>query len=395
MKKSFLSILLVLALLLLVLPFAQAEQETEVSLSDTLQAFTPPPMAAGIDSQMITDNAALESLPEQPVQKSETPSADGSVDIIITAVGDLTIGGDARKSGLSIFEKENEKQGGDPSFVMRNVAELFARDHMTLANFEGTLTTAPIPGNKKGNSFLFSAPPEYVKILQAGSIEAVSFENNHVMDHGEEGFRETAAEFDEAGVVWSSENHVGVFEAEGITIGLLSYQTFNGRYPDLFDKVPGQVQQAKAQYDIVIVSFHWGDELDYKPNTNQQKLGRLTIDAGADLVIGHHSHRINPIEKYKDRYIAYSLGNFSFAGNAKPSDMSTFFLQVKFNVKEETTSTVGFRIIPARISSKSDYNDFAPMPFTEQRLIDNVVNCLLSNGKGLEYAVEAYPLDWE
>jgi hypothetical protein len=75
--------------------------------------------------------------------------------------------------------------------------------------------------------------------------------------------------------------------------------------------------------------------------------------------------------------------------------MSTFFLQVKFNVKDDITSSTGFRIIPARISSKSDYNDFAPMPFTEQRLIDNVVNCLLSNGKSMEYAVQAYPLEWE
>jgi len=112
-------------------------------------------------------------------------------------------------------------------------------------------------------------------------------------------------------------------------------------------------------------------------------------------VLGHHSHRINPIEKYKDRYIVYSLGNFSFAGNNKPSDMSTFLFQIKFNVRDSGVTTDSFRIIPARISSKTDYNDFAPTPFTDQRLIDNVVNVLLSNGKGLEYAVDRYPVDWD
>jgi len=145
----------------------------------------------------------------------------------------------------------------------------------------------------------------------------------------------------------------------------------------------------------VIVSYHWGAELDYKPNENQIKLGRLTIDSGADLVLGHHSHRINPIERYQGKYIVYSLGNFSFAGNTKPSDMSTFLFQIRFNIKGAEVETDTFRIIPSRISSKTDYNDFAPTPFTDQRLIDNVINMLKSNGKGLEYAVDFYPVDWE
>ena len=78
---------------------------------------------------------------------------------------------------------------------------------------------------------------------------------------------------------------------------------------------------------IVIVSYHWGEEKDYVPNERQVPLGRATIDAGADLVIGHHSHRINPIEVYKGKYICYSLGNFSFAGNTRPDDMDTFIFQ--------------------------------------------------------------------
>ena len=112
-------------------------------------------------------------------------------------------------------------------------------------------------------------------------------------------------------------------------------------------------------------------------------------------MLGHHSHRINPIERYQGKYIVYSLGNFSFAGNTKPSDMSTFLFQIRFNIKGAEVETDTFRIIPSRISSKTDYNDFAPTPFTDQRLIDNVINMLKSNGKGLEYAVDFYPVDWE
>ncbi|MDO5022933.1 MAG: CapA family protein [Eubacteriales bacterium] len=388
MKKSYLAVLFSVLLCFTVL---SVFTEEEISIFDTLQ--NPPTEAPKqLQQEEVIQHDTSEDLPAISPPVELLP--DGSIPIVVTLVGDTTIGGDIRKGSKNIFEKEKEKQGGDPSFIIKNTKEIFAQDQLTIANFEGTLTTAGIPSNKKGNSFLFSAPPEYVKILTEGNIEAVTIENNHIMDHGEEGLKETTDTLDKEGIIWSAEDNMGTFETNGVKIGMLAYQTFNGRYPELFDKVPRQIEEAKATHDIVIVSFHWGDELDYVPNKNQQKLGRLSIDAGADLVVGHHSHRINPIEKYKGRYIAYSLSNFSFAGNTKPSDMSTFFLQVRFTVKNGQATTAGFRIIPARISSKADYNDFIPTPFKEQRNIDNVLRTLLNNGKKLEYAVEEYPLEW-
>ena len=124
-------------------------------------------------------------------------------------------------------------------------------------------------------------------------------------------------------------------------------------------------------------------------------LGRAAIDDGADLVLGHHSHRINPIECYNGRYIVYSLGNCSFAGNSKPSDMMTFIFQTKFKIKDGEIVGNIFRIIPSRISSRKDYNDFAITPLTDQSNITTVLNTMKSNGKSLDYKVEAYPLEWE
>jgi poly-gamma-glutamate capsule biosynthesis protein CapA/YwtB (metallophosphatase superfamily) len=382
MKKPLFLILVLI--LLLSASGGLAAQEEEVSLfaqpSPTPEATVSP------------DTDSPDVIPE-PTQQAVQQQADGSVIVTISAVGDLTFGGDVRKGGMSLFDKELKKQGGDLGFVTRNVRDLLAEDDMTFANFETTLTSALV--FKKGNEFVFSAPPEYVEILTQGSIEAVSFENNHALDHGQAGIDETTANFDEHGIIWSAEGHPGVFEAQGVKICLLAYQTFNNQYPRLYDLVPLDIARAKTQCDIVIVSYHWGDELDYAPNANQQKLGRLTIDAGADLVVGHHSHRINPIEEYNGKYIVYSLANFSFAGNNKPSDMSSFVFQMRFLVKDGLTTGQGFRIIPMRISSKSDYNDFIPTPFSDQRLIDNVINTMLSNGKRLEYAVTSYPVDWE
>ena len=402
--KSFLKswILMLLCLFLLCPSFCIASEEDEVSLF-TLMNTEQPKTAESTDAP----DEATKTLPdrvdpkenEADSKEEEQPPEtlpDGSVNIILTAAGDLTIGKNAHARGKSIFDKELEKQGGDPSFIMRNIREIFEADDLTLVNFEGTLTTTTnIPKNKRNNSFLFSAPPEYAKILPEGSVEAVSFENNHAMDFGKTGHKDTREAFDQAGVIWSTEDNPGVFNVKGVSIGMLTYQTFNGRYAELFEKVPRDVAAAKQKYDIVIVSYHWGAELDYKPNKNQIKLGRLTIDSGADLVLGHHSHRINPIERYKDRLIAYSLGNFSFAGNSKPSDMCTFILQVKFNVKDGKAKTAGFRIIPARISSKSDYNDMITTPFKERLQIESVISVLKGNGKKLDYAVDNYPIDWE
>ncbi|MGI6725163.1 MAG: CapA family protein [Christensenellales bacterium] len=386
MKRTGLLLLIFILLCLVPMSVALADEEISIYDLDPSLLATPAPPAADIYSTDPTQPPLATVQPERQFK-------DGSFQLVITAGGDMTIGGDVRKRGDSLFERELKKQGGDLNFLTRNVRDILLADDLTIVNFEGTLTNAPV--YKTNNQFVFSAPPEYVSILKDGGIEAVALQNNHVMDHGEAGLNDTKAALDSAGIVWSDAQNMGVYEVNGVSIAMLTYQQYREQVAELLVKVPQDVQNAKALYDIVIVSFHWGAELDYKPNRNQIELGRATIDAGADLVLGHHSHRINPIEFYNGRYIVYSLGNFSFAGNNKPSDMSTFLFQIRFNVKQNSIEPDSFRIIPSRISSRTDYNDFAPTPFTDQRLIDNVVNMLLKNSKGLQYAVDRYPVDWE
>ena len=334
-----------------------------------------------------------EVIEEVVTEKKEILDTDGSSMITITCTGDFTIGGDSRKR-KNIFEDELAAQGGNIHFTMQNMRETFLEDDLTLVNFEGTLTNSTyVPANKKENQFLFSAPPEYVSMLSENGIEAVSLENNHIMDHGEEVYEETQRHLEEAGIVWSNSEHMGVFEIKGIQIAMLSYLCID-RYDKLWDKVPADIADAKARYPLVIVSFHWGNELDYAPTNNQIRMGRLAVDAGADLVIGHHSHRLNPIEQYNGAYICYSLGNFCFSGNSKPSDMSSFVFQIRYRVKDGVCTARGFRIIPIRISSKTSRNDFIPTPYTSGSNIDSVLSTLRANGRKLEYAVAEYPLEW-
>ena len=288
---------------------------------------------------------------------------DGSVIVTISATGDVTIGGDRRKSGKNIFDKQLELEPSGLDFPFENTRAIFEADDMTLVNFEGTLTTTK---SKTKNSFSFAAPPEYVQVLTSGNVEAVSLENNHVMDHGNQGYQDTCDTLDSVGILHSGHLGSSIFTTEtGIDIGMLSYQTFNGNYANIYESIESDIQMLRdAGCELVIVSYHWGEEKDYVPNERQVPLGRTTIDAGADLVIGHHSHRMNPIEEYKGRYICYSLGNFSFAGNTRPDDMDTYIFQQRFRVYTDSgvVENEGFRIIPCSISSQEKVNDFKPTP---------------------------------
>ena len=238
-------------------------------------------------------------------------------------------------------------------------------------------------------------------MLSDNGVEAVSLENNHVMDHGEEAYEETKETLRSAGIVYSNSEEIGVFEVSGIQIAMLSYLCIDrydkpvGQYSNLYEKVEADIKAVKKQYPIVIVSFHWGNELDYSPTERQIKMGRLAADSGADLVIGHHSHRINPIEQYNGVYICYSLGNFCFSGNEAPSDMTSFIFQTRFKVtKAGDVSNTGFRVIPTRITSIRDKNDCIPTPVEDERLQTDIINVMKDNGRKLDYAVSEYPLEW-
>ena len=326
---------------------------------------------------------------------------DGSVIVTISATGDVTIGGDTRKSGKSVFDKQLEKEPSGLSFPLENVRSIFECDDMTLVNFEGTLTTTR---SATKNTYSFAAPPEYVQVLTSGGVEAVSLENNHVMDHGTAGYEDTCRTLAGAGILYSG--HLGscIYTTDtGVSIGMLSYQTFNGNYTNIYNSIESDIQALRdAGCPIVIVSYHWGEEKDYVPNERQVPLGRATIDAGADLVIGHHSHRMNPIEEYKGKYICYSLGNFSFAGNTNPADMDTFIFQQRFRVTADgAAQNEGFRIIPCSISSQEKVNDFKPTP-KEGEASNALVQRLLGLNRDFEKkfkstgvaAVSQYPTAW-
>lgn len=325
-----------------------------------------------------------------------TASQAEGVVVTISAAGDVIIGADVRKE-KNVFEEELARQGGDLTFPWRNVRDLLLADDLTIVNLECALTDAPIAADRMSHSYVFAAPPSYAVTFVGSGVEAVALENNHVMDHGEQGYADTCAALDGVGVLYSG--HLGpcvYTTASGVRVGMLSYQTFDGRYADIYEQMPGDIEALRAQgCQIVVVSYHWGDENEYTPNARQVPLGRATVDAGADLVLGHHSHRINPIELYEGKYICYSLANFSFAGNVRPSDRDTFIFQLRLRVLPDgTVENEDMRIVPCCVSSVEGYSDFIPTPYGPEDAA-RVAQRLVELGDGLEYALDAYPLEWD
>ena len=362
-RRFFRVFSLLLTFTLLAGAFALAEEDVSITIYDNQGNVVAGEGAATAPEDGETAAEEPELTPE-PTRDPALPvyEVDGSILLTLSFTGDVTIGSNVQASS-SIFEKELKKQKGDITFPFRNVRDIFLADDMTMVNFEGTLTTAGKNPKKRDYSFLFRADPSYVAMLPAGGIDTVSFENNHADDMGEEGLKETKETLLAAGIPYASEDEPAILTVKGVKIGSLAYQTFDGRHDELMEKVPGDIAALRAQgCEFIVVSYHWGAEKDYSPNDNQVRLGRATIDAGADLVVGHHSHRINPIEYYNGKYICYSLGNFSFAGNNKPDDMSTYIFQLRVRVRDGVASSEEFKIIPCRISSRTDYNDFAPTP---------------------------------
>ena len=117
--------------------------------------------------------------------------------------------------------------------------------------------------------------------------------------------------------------------------------------------------------------------------------------------IGNHSHRIQPVENYLGKFICYSLGNFCFAGNSKPSDMSSIIFQIRYRVKDGNVSYKDFRIIPIRISSNNKQNDFIPtvldVSTSDGAAVDAILNVLTSkdNAKDLTDPVTDFPLKFQ
>lgn len=296
-------------------------------------------------------------------QQTPTPTpVVKETNIILSAAGDCTIGTDEKFSKATSLPAIVQKNGGSSSYLFSNVSQIFEEDDLTIVNLETTFTTSTVKKDKgTGRVFHFKGDPSLAESLVEASIEGVNLSNNHIYDYGTKGFNDTISTLKNHNISYFGEGNKWIKEVNGIKFGFLGYQGWVAS-KELMNKIKKDIETIEPEVDVIITSFHWGEEGSYKPNNTQVTLAHYAIDNGADLVIGHHPHVIQGVEKYKDRYINYSLGNFCFGGNSNPKDKDTFIFQADFKFKENKLVSIGAKAIPCSVSSVPNTNDYKPTP---------------------------------
>lgn len=276
-----------------------------------------------------TTPAALPAGVSPPESQSATERSGTGVPIKVIAVGDIMLDGTARP-----VLGEN---GYDYPFAQ--VKRYFAGAQVVFGNLEGPLTERGAPEQDK--TYVFRSPPQKVsQALKDAGFNVVSLANNHTLDYGAEGLMQTMEALDAAGIAHagagatlSQARQPVIVQAGGKRIAILAYSlTLPESFYAQANKagtafgheavVRHDIAAARRQADIVLVSFHWGQEGKTALRDYQVQLGHAAIDAGAAAVIGHHPHILQAVEHYKDGVILYSLGNFTFGSYSKDAKVS-------------------------------------------------------------------------
>ena len=258
-------------------------------------------------------------------------------------------------------------QHNDWRWPFLNVADILKEADLVFGNLESVISDK---GEKKGSVYSFRADPKTMEGLVFAGIDVVSVVNNHSMDYGAEAFLDSLERLKEVGIAYVG-GDITKLEAEtvvvkvvkGIKIGMVAYTTKGSSLWQAGESSPGiswmdsarlsqlkkDIEEAKLYSDILVVSLHFGEEYQKEPSAEQQLLSRAAIEAGADLVIGHHPHVVQPIEQYKDGWIAYSLGNFIFDQGFSPETMEGMALKVELDENKIAS------VIPLKVDISKEF----------------------------------------
>lgn len=340
-----------------------------LSASNTIRQTLPDRPDAQIYSNSSNESAAADvtsavtSTPAPTAAPTATPiptptPTPSEKQIVVSFTGDCTLGQNTGLAGNS--NSFASVVGTDYAYPFKNAVDILNKDNLTLVNFEGVLTDSSTPREKE---FTFKGPFEYVNILKLGSVEAVNLANNHSYDFWEKGLKDTEDTLDAAGIKWSLNDNYAIYESDGVKIGMAGFV-----FPGSLEPIYAAIDSLRSQgCEIVIISVHAGVERMYEPEASQVEMAHAIIDYGADIYVGHHPHRLQPIELYNGKYILYSLSNFTFGGQPYLTDPDSAIVQCTFSVSINTDKVVDYKlhVIPFSMTSTMPGNDYCPIPYKE------------------------------
>lgn len=313
----------------------------------------------------------------------------------LLAVGDILLSG-----SVAEMIKNN---GHEEPFTF--VLEEFKKTDLVFGNLEGPFSNR---GNPLKNKCCLYSPPETLKSLKSAGFNVLSLANNHIFDYGYEGFEDTISLLKENNISWFGAGRnlkeartPAIVSINNLSIGFLGYSwdfigSINvaknkfGTAPLSEKLILEDVKKLRERTDMVVVSLHWSYDRENYPLPSQRKLAHKIIDAGANLILGHHPHVLQGIEEYNSGVIVYSLGNFIFPDILykqynliqKPENKESIIFQC-----EIFPDGIDFDIIPIRSNDQ-----FQPkiLENNEKRLILEKIKKLSS-----PLQLENYPHFWK
>lgn len=332
---------------------------------------------------------AQEELQAAQASASPAPSSEavtGGTTVTLSFVGSCTLGTDENDGYDGSFGEYYDNYGA--GYFFQNVKSIFEGDDLTVASLESTLT---LSDTRQDRDRALRADPSYADILTQGGIDATDVANDHIYDYGNEGYVDTLANLDNAGIGRFGFDNVlttqvsgtalpnaaiqsSMVEQDGISIGLVGvWQDSEQDYESMALDSVNELQEQKVQ--IIVVMIHWSSEDPSIPDDGQISLAHSLINAGADLIIGIQPQALQGIECYQGKYIVYSLGSF-LSGDTAPESMDTMIFQQTFTVANgEAQSDAPFEIIPCSISTDATANTYCPTPASgddADRILDEI-----------------------
>lgn len=245
--------------------------------------------------------------------------------VLLRAVGDVNLG-DGPANRMAAY---------GAGYPWEKVGDYLRAADIAFANLECAVSNRGTPESKK---YTFRGSPSALKAARTdGGIDVVSCANNHTRDFGTVALSDTLKYLKQFGIARAgagkdlADAHApAILTRDGLKVAFLAYSTIEdnlwgatasrGGVASAFpvSRMKKEIARAKKKADVVVVSFHWGIELAPSPEAEQVMLGKAAIDAGADVILGHHPHRLQKIVRYKRALLDYSLGNFVFAPPATP-----------------------------------------------------------------------------
>lgn len=285
--------------------------------------------------------------------------------ITVTFLGDCSLGDAIQyREYDESYHAEIRKNGY--SWPFAQVKDILAADDLTVANLEVVMTTRTAVRQKKMMNLI--ADPAHVACLTEGSIEVVNTANNHAWDFNSTGYHEMLGYLEAAGITHfgtlypTSDDGSDVYpivDVKGVKFGFLGFS-----YPQDYDRkrITNRINTLREQgAQIVVASLHWGTEEQPQPHAGQQSLAKYCIEAGADVVYGHHPHVLQSVQFYKGKPIFYSTGNFTF-GAMSDVDPDSGIFQLTYDIVDGEPVLRRFDFMPVR----SNGDGYRPYLLTDE-----------------------------